>query len=323
MKTALITGVTGQDGAYLAQLLLRQGYKVVGGARRNSHSGMGRLERLGIADAVEIVPFELLETLHLMRTLEAAEPDEIYNLAAQSFVGVSFEHPLYTAEVTGLGPLRLLEAVRHVNPKIKFYQASSSEMFGKVSSSPQNEETSFRPRSPYGIAKCFAHQAAVNYREAYGMFVCNGILFNHESPLRGEEFVTRKITLAAARIAAGQQKQLSLGNLSALRDWGFAGDYVKAMYAMMQHPVPYDFVIATGESHSVGDFAVAAFKAVNLSWQDYVVIDPKFNRPADVEILCGDASKAKDLLGWEPLVRFEHLVEMMVSADCRLVEDAR
>ncbi|KKM75192.1 hypothetical protein LCGC14_1392780 [marine sediment metagenome] len=323
MKTALITGVTGQDGAYLAQLLLRQGYKVVGGARRNSHSGMGRLERLGIADAVEIVPFELLETLHLMRTLEAVEPDEIYNLAAQSFVGVSFEHPLYTAEVTGLGPLRLLEAVRHVNPKIKFYQASSSEMFGKVSGSPQNEETSFRPRSPYGIAKCFAHQAAVNYREAYGMFVCNGILFNHESPLRGEEFVTRKITLAAARIAAGQQKQLSLGNLSALRDWGFAGDYVKAMYAMMQHPVPYDFVIATGESHSVGDFAVAAFKAVNLSWQDYVVIDPKFNRPADVEILCGDASKAKDLLGWEPLVRFEHLVEMMVSADCRLVEDAR
>ena len=323
MKTALITGVTGQDGAYLAQLLLQNDYRVVGGERRTAQNSLGRLERLGIAKDVEVVPLELLENENIQRTIADVQPDEIYNLAAQSFVGVSFEMPLYTSEVTALGALRLLEAVRVINPKIRFYQASSSEMFGAVTSSLQDEDTPFHPRSPYGVAKCFAHHSSVLYREAYDIFVACGVLFNHESPLRGEEFVTRKITLAAARIAAGKQKTLSLGNLDARRDWGFAGDYVKAMWLMMQQREPRDYVIATGEAHSVGDFVAHAFRAVNLNWQDYVVIDPKFNRPADVEILCGDATKAKDLLGWEPLVRFEHLVELMVSADCRLVEDGK
>ncbi|KKM90266.1 hypothetical protein LCGC14_1240260 [marine sediment metagenome] len=323
MKTALVTGITGQDGAYLAQLLLQQGYRVVGGARRTSHHSLGRLERLGVAEEVELVPLELIEMTNLMRTIENVQPDEVYNLAAQSFVGLSFEFPLYTSDVTGLGALRLLEAVRGVNPKIKFYQASSSEMFGKVSGSPQAEDTPFNPRSPYGIAKAFAHQGAVLYREAYDMFVCAGVLFNHESPLRGEEFVTRKITLAAARIAAGKQKDLNLGNLDARRDWGFAGDYVKAMWLMMQQQEPRDYVVATGETHSVEDFVEAAFLEVSLDWRDYVVVDSKLKRPADVELLCGDASKAKRLLGWEPTVRFKDLVELMVSADCRLVEDGK
>jgi GDPmannose 4,6-dehydratase len=319
MPTALITGVTGQDGAYLARLLLEKGYKVVGGVRRNGHDSLGRLDYLGVAEEVETVPLELLEHTNLLDIVERIQPDEIYNLAAQSYVGVSFQQPLFTAEVTGLGALRLLEAVQQVNRKIKFYQASSSEMFGKVKSTPQNEDTPFHPRSPYAVAKAFAHWSAVNYREAYGMFVCCGILFNHESPLRGTEFVTRKITHSLARIKKGKQNTLHLGNLEAQRDWGYAPEYVQAMWAMLQQEQPDDYVVATGEAHSVREFAQEAFAALGLDWQDYVIVDEELRRPADVELLVGDSSKAQSKLGWKPSTRFKDLVGIMVEEDLKRV----
>ncbi|MDP2673758.1 MAG: GDP-mannose 4,6-dehydratase [Dehalococcoidia bacterium] len=319
MPTALITGITGQDGAYLARLLLQKGYKVIGGVRRNGHNTLERLDYLGIAEEVETVPLELLEHTNLLDVIERTQPDEVYNLAAQSFVGVSFEQPVFTAEVTGIGALRLLEAIQKINPKIKFYQASSSEMFGKVSSTPQNEETPFHPRSPYAISKAFAHWCAVNYREAYGMFACCGIMFNHESPLRGLEFVTRKISHALARIKVGKQKNLHLGNMEARRDWGYAPEYVEAMWMMLQQDEPDDYVIATGEAHSVRDFVQEAFGVLGLDPQKYVVVDEALRRPADVEILAGDASKAHRKLGWKPTTSFKELVSIMVEEDLKRV----
>ena len=319
MPTALITGITGQDGAYLARLLLEKGYKVIGGVRRNGYNSQGRLDYLGIADDVETVPLELLEHTNLLDVVERIQPDEVYNLAAQSYVGVSFQQPIFTAEVTGLGALRLLEAVQQVNRKIKFYQASSSEMFGKVRATPQNEETPFHPRSPYAVAKAFAHWCSVNYREAYGMFVCCGILFNHESPLRGIEFVTRKITHSLARIKNGTQDRLHLGNLEAQRDWGYAPEYVQAMWAMLQQKEPDDYVVATGEAHSVREFVQEAFATLEMDWHDYVVVDEELRRPADVELLVGDFSKAQSKLGWTPSTRFKDLVGIMVEEDLKRV----
>ena len=319
MPTALITGITGQDGAYLARLLLQKGYKVIGGVRRNGHNTLERLDYLGIAEEVETVSLELLEHTNLLDAIERTQPDEVYNLAAQSFVGVSFEQPVFTAEVTGIGALRLLEAIQKINPKIKFYQASSSEMFGKVSSTPQNEETPFHPRSPYAVSKAFAHWCAVNYREAYGMFACCGIMFNHESPLRGLEFVTRKISYALARIKVGKQKNLHLGNMEARRDWGYAPEYVEAMWMMLQQDEPDDYVIATGEAHSVRDFVQEAFGVLGLDPQKYVVVDEALRRPADVEILAGDSSKAHRKLGWKPTTSFKELVGIMVEEDLKRV----
>lgn len=319
MKKALITGITGQDGAYLAQLLLQKGYEVIGGIRRSGHYDLERLDYLGITDKVELVAMELLEHTNLLHVLERIQPDELYNLAAQSYVGVSFEQPVFTAEVTGIGALRLLEAVHAVNPNIKFYQASSSEMFGKVRSVPQNEETPFHPRSPYAISKLFAHWCAVNYREAYGMFICCGIMFNHESPLRGPEFVTRKISHGVARIKKGKQEKIHLGNLEAQRDWGYAPEYVDAMWMMLQQDEPDDCVIATGEAHSVREFVQEAFGIVGLDWQKYVVADEEFRRPAEVEALVGDFSKAQRKLGWKPSTRFKDLVRIMVEEDLKRV----
>lgn len=321
MKRALVTGITGQDGAYLAQFLLEKGYQVYGAVRRSSTVNLERLEYLGIAEQVELVPLDLLDLGSIIRVLERVQPDEVYNLAAQSFVAVSFDQPVATGQITGLGAVNVLEAIRIVNPKIKFYQASSSEMFGKVQTVPQNEQTPFYPRSPYAAAKVYAHWMTVNYREAYGLFACSGILFNHESPLRGLEFVTRKITHGVARIKYGLTKELRLGNLEAKRDWGYAGDYVEAMWLMLQQPQPDDYVIATGEAHSVREFAMRAFAYVGLNWEDYVVVDPQFMRPADVELLVGDASKAKRVLGWKPKTTFEQLVEMMVEADLKRVRE--
>lgn len=314
-RRALITGINGQDGAYLARLLLRNGYEVIGGVRAGSQGSPWRLSELGIVDQVRIVPLELLEMTNLLRILERFEPDEVYHLAAQSFVEVSFEQPVYTSEVTALGTARMLEAVRAVNPKIRFYQASSSEMFGNTQSTPQNEATPFRPRSPYAFAKLYAHFATINYREAHGIFAVSGICFNHESPLRGEEFVTRKIAVAVARIKAGLQKGLILGNLDARRDWGYAPEYVEAMYRMLQQEEPDDYVVATGESHSVGEFAEAAFDEIGLSWQDYVRTDAALLRPTDVYQLVGDATKAREKLGWAPQIRFKDLVRTMVGAE--------
>lgn len=319
MKKALITGITGQDGAYLARLLLEKGYRVFGGVRRNGYNSLGRLEYLGVADKVQIVPLELLEHTNLMGIVEHVEPDEVYNLAAQSYVGVSFQQPVYTAEVTGIGALRLLEAVHKINPKAKFYQASSSEMFGKVRSSPQNEETPFYPRSPYAVSKAFAHWCAVNYREAYGMFVSCGIMFNHESPLRGLEFVTRKTTHALARIKKGKQKELHLGNVEAQRDWGYAPEYVEAMWMMLQQDEPDDYVIATGESHSVRDFVQEASAILGLDPEKCVVVDEELRRPADVETLVGDFSKARRKMGWKPSTHFKDLVRIMVEEDLKRV----
>ncbi len=315
MTTALITGVTGQDGAYLAKLLLEKGYRVVGGVRRNGRDALGRLTALGIAEQVELLPFELMEYTNVRHVLERVHPDEIYNLAAQSFVGVSFEQPLYTSEVTGLGALRLFEAARVVTPRAKIYQASSSEMFGRVTVSPQNETTPFHPRSPYGVAKTFAHYSAVNYREAYDMHISCGIMFNHESVLRGTEFVTRKITRAAARIKLGLQTRLELGNLEARRDWGHAPDYVEAMWLMLQQDTPDDYVIATGETHSVEEFVKTAFEFVSLNWRGYVTSSPGQLRPADVESLCGNPRKATTALGWVPQVLFYELIAIMTRAD--------
>ncbi len=312
-KTALITGVTGQDGSYLAELLLAEGYRVYGMVRRSSMEKFDRIEH--IKEKIEIRQADLLDQYSLIKLVEEVEPDEIYNLAAMSFVPTSWNQPVLTAEYTALGVTRVLETVRAVNPKIRFYQASSSEMFGKVKEIPQNEETPFHPRSPYGVAKVYGHWITVNYRESYDLFAVSGILFNHESPRRGMEFVTRKITHQAARIKLGLSDELLLGNLEAKRDWGFAGDYVKAMYLMMQRENPEDYVIASGETHSVRELVEIAFQHLGLDYRDFVRCDPRFLRPAEVDLLIGNAAKAKKDLNWEPEVSFRGLVEMMVDAD--------
>ena len=317
-KSALITGITGQDGAYLAKLLLEKGYQVHGMYRRTSTDSRERLT--DIVDQIQLHHGDLLDELSILRLLEKTEATEVYNLAAQSFVPISWEEPVHTADVTALGVTRLLEAIRQVNPQIKMYQASSSEMFGKVQETPQSETTPFWPRSPYGVAKVYGYWITVNYRESYDMFVCNGILFNHESPLRGKEFVTRKITDAVARIKLGVQTQLSLGNLDAYRDWGFAGDYVNAMWLMLQQETADDYVISTGEQHSVREFCDIAFASVGLKTEDHVVTDPRFFRPAEVNTLLGDSSKAQSKLGWQRKVDFQQLVAMMVEADLQRVE---
>jgi GDPmannose 4,6-dehydratase len=310
---ALITGITGQDGSYLADLLLEKGYQVWGMVRRASTENFERIEH--IKDRVTLVQADLLDQLSIIEIIRDIKPDEVYNLAAQSFVPTSWVQPVLTGEFTALGVTRMLEAIRLVDKKVKFYQASSSEMFGKVREVPQNELTPFHPRSPYGVAKVYGHWITINYRESYDIFACSGILFNHESPRRGKEFVTRKITDAAARIKLGLQKELMLGNLDAKRDWGFAGDYVRAMWLMLQQPRPDDFVIATGRNHSVREFCQAAFAHAGLDYQQYVKTDPKLVRPAEVDILLGDASKAKKELDWEPRVAFEEMVRMMVDSD--------
>jgi GDPmannose 4,6-dehydratase len=315
MKRALITGITGQDGPYLAELLLSKGYKVYGTIRRLSTPNLENIRH--IHDKIELVSADLLDTTSLREAIETSEPDEIYNLAAMSFVKASFEQPVLTGEFTGIGVTRLLEAIRSVNKKIKFYQASSSEMFGKVTETPQKETTRFHPRSPYGVAKVYGHYITLNYRESYGMFACSGILFNHESPRRGIEFVTRKITNSVARIHLKKQDKLILGDLNPRRDWGFSGDYVEAMWLMLQQEKPDDYVIGTGQSHSVQEFVELAFKHVGISnWQDYVVSNhPKHMRPAEVDYLIADYSKAKKILGWQPKTSFKELVEMMVESD--------
>jgi GDPmannose 4,6-dehydratase len=317
-KKALITGITGQDGSYLAELLLEKGYDVVGAVRRSSTDHYERIDHL--ADRVTLVDADLLDPSSLVAALEQSEADEVYNLAAQSFVPTSFRQPVLTAEFTGVSVARLLEAVRQVRPEARFYQASSSEMFGKVTVTPQDEKTSFHPRSPYGVAKVYGHWITVNYRESYDMHASSGILFNHESPRRGLQFVTRKITQAVARIRHGLQKELRLGNLEARRDWGYAGDYVEAMWRMLQLDSPDDFVIATGETHSVREFCEIAFSHVDLDYREYVKTDPAFLRPAEVDLLQGDASKARDKLGWTPQVDFPGLVRMMTDADMALLD---
>ena len=312
-KKALITGITGQDGSYLAEFLLEKGYEVSGTIRRSSTDRLDRIDH--IADKLNLVQADLLDQPSLVRALEKSEPEEIYNLAAQSFVPTSWEQPVLTAEFTAVGVTRVLEAIRQVNPKIRLYQASSSEMFGKVLEVPQKETTPFYPRSPYGVAKVYGHYITVNYRESYDLFAASGILFNHESPRRGLEFVTRKITDGAARIACGKIEKLELGNLDAERDWGFAGDYVEAMWLMLQQDEPDDFVIATGETHSVREVVEIAFKRAGLDPEKDVAINKEFFRPAEVDQLVGDASKAQSVLGWKPKVSFTELIEMMTDAD--------
>jgi GDPmannose 4,6-dehydratase len=312
-RRALITGVTGQDGSYLAEFLLDKDYEVFGMVRRSSTVTFERVAH--IQDRITLVPGEILDEVSIINVLRECEPDELYNLAAQSFVQTSFSQPVFTGEATALGVTRVLDAIRFVNPKIRFYQASSSEMFGQVHESPQNELTPFHPRSPYGVAKVYGHWITVNYRESYGLHASSGILFNHESPRRGLEFVTRKITNAAARIAVGLQREVRLGNLDAQRDWGFAADYVRAMWLMLQQDTPDDFVIATGETHSVRELCEVAFSRVGLHWEDHVVVDEKFLRPAEVDVLVGDATKAHTTLDWKPEIGFPDLIEMMVDAD--------
>jgi GDPmannose 4,6-dehydratase len=313
MPTALITGVTGQDGSYLAELLLSKGYRVVGVVRRSSTTPYERIAHL--VDRVELISADLLDQHSLVEAIAACAPDEIYNLAAQSFVQTSWTQPVLTGEFTALGVTRMLEAMRRVAPKARYYQASSSEQFGKVLETPQRETTPFYPRSPYGVAKVYGHWITVNYRESYGLYAVSGILFNHESPRRGLEFVTRKVTDAAARISLGLQRELRLGNLDARRDWGFAGDYVDAMWRMLQQPSPEDYVVGTGETHSVRELCEVAFTRVGLDWQKHVVQDERFFRPAEVDVLVADATKARARLGWAPCVSFRQLVEMMVDAD--------
>lgn len=313
MKTALITGITGQDGSYLAEFLIRMGYRVAGVVRRSSSERFERLQ--AIQDKVEIHRADLLDQGSLVSVLEACKPDEVYNLAAQSFVPASFGQPILTGTVTALGVTNILEAIRIVNPEIRFYQASSSEMFGKVQETPQTERTPFYPRSPYGVAKLYGHWITVNYRESYGIHACSGILFNHESPRRGTEFVTRKVSRAAARIKLGIDHELRLGNLEARRDWGWAPDYVRAMWLMLQQPTPSDYVVATGECNTIRDLLDAAFESVDLDWRPFVVRDAAFVRPVDVELLVGDASRARRDLGWEPSVTFREMIAMMVNAD--------
>lgn len=313
MPTALITGITGQDGSYLAELLLDKGYDVWGMVRRSSTESYDRIEH--IRERISFVQGDLLDQPSLTQALIEAEPDEVYNLAAQSFVPTSWAQPVLTAEFTAVGVTRLLEAIKQVNPKIRFYQASSSEMFGKVQEVPQSEVTPLYPRSPYGVAKCYGHYITVNYRESYGMHCSSGILFNHESPRRGLEFVTRKVTDGVARIKLGLADHLAMGNLDAKRDWGFAGDYVEAMWRMLQQDEPDDYVVATGETHTVERLVELAFGHADLDWKDYIRIDERFVRPAEVDLLIGDPAKAKAKLGWEPKVSFEELVAMMVDAD--------
>lgn len=336
VKTAFITGITGQDGAYLTELLLDKGYRVYGSYRRTSSVNFWRLEELGIHNHpnLELVEYDLTDPGASIRLLQRIEPDEIYNLAAQSFVGVSFEQPVTTAHITGLGVLHLLEAIRIVNPKIRFYQASTSEMYGKIHEMPQTETTFFHPRSPYGVAKLFAHWSTVNYRESYDLFACSGILFNHESPLRGQEFVTRKITDAVAKIHLGQQETLELGNLNAQRDWGYAKEYVEGMHRMLQHAEPDTYVLATNRTWTVRHFVELAFQAVGIQieWQGHedselgrdastgqirVRVNPKYYRPCEVDILCGNPQKAHDQLGWTPTTTLEELCRLMVEADLR------
>jgi GDPmannose 4,6-dehydratase len=318
MPTALITGVTGQDGSYLAEFLLEKGYRVIGMVRRTSTINFSRLEH--IQDRIDIVQGDLLDQMSIIGILQEYRPQEVYNLAAQSFVPTSFTQPVLTGEFTALGVTRMLEAVRIVDPSIRFYQASSSEMFGKVAEVPQRESTPLHPRSPYGVAKVYGHWITINYRESYQMHASSGILFNHESPRRGLEFVTHKITHGAARIKLGMADELRLGNLEARRDWGYAGDYVRAMWLMLQQEQPDDFVVATGETHSVEEFVAEAFGCLDLDWHDYVVQDPRFYRPAEVDLLVGDASKAGRILGWEPTVDFAGLVRLMVDADMQALQ---
>jgi GDPmannose 4,6-dehydratase len=339
-KTALITGITGQDGSLMARLLLDKGYRVVGGMRRTSGAQGARLDELGIADAVERTSLDILEMSNLLRVLDEVRPDEIYNFGGQSFVTESFRQPIYTAEVTGLGVARLLEAVRTACPSARFFQASSSEMFGNAQASPQNEQTPFHPRSPYAIAKLMGHWMTVNYRESFGLHACSGIMFNHESPLRGQEFVTRRITLSLARVKHGLLPVLELGNLGAMRDWGYAGDYVEGVWAMTQHPTPGDFVLATGENHSVRDFLIKAAAVLGMdlafegeglgergidrvSGREVIRVNPALFRPAEVDVLLGSAAKAEREFGWKRKVGFAGLVEMMAQADERRVRDNR
>jgi GDPmannose 4,6-dehydratase len=323
IKKALITGVTGQDGAYLSKLLLHKGYKVYGLLARRSSDTQWRLRHLGIENDIDLREGDLTDLSSLTRLLAAIEVDEVYNLGAQSFVATSWMQPILTGLTTGLGAVHLLEAIRLTNPTMRFYQASSSEMFGKVQEPVQSESTPFYPRSPYGVAKLYAHWMTVNYRESFKMFACSGILFNHESPLRGIEFVTRKISDAVARIKLGLQHELRLGNLEAMRDWGFAADYVEAMWMMLQQPKPDDYVVATGRCASVRDFCQLAFKHVGLDYERYVITDKKFERPAEVDVLLGNAAKASTALGWKPRTRLEELVTMMVDADLVRVESER
>ena len=327
-KTALLTGITGQDGSYLAELLLGKGYTVHGVVRRSSSFATGRIDHLRqhpeAGARLHLHYGDLGDASGLRRIIEQALPDEVYNLAAQSHVRISFDQPAYTADVVGLGALRLLEAIRDHNKRhgraVRYYQAGSSEMFGQAAEIPQREATPFHPRSPYACAKCYAHWQTVNYREAYGLFAVNGILFNHESPRRGENFVTRKITRSATRIKLGMQDKLVLGNLEARRDWGFAGDYVEAMWLMLQQAQPSDYVVATGETHSVREFLALAFERLQLGWQQYVEFDSRFIRPAEVDLLVGDASRSRSLLGWQPRVGFRQLVALMVDADLELAQ---
>jgi GDPmannose 4,6-dehydratase len=320
-KTALITGITGQDGSYLAELLLEQGYRVCGMVRRSSTENFQRIEHL--SGKVELVQGDLLDPTSLAHVLTETRPDEVYNLAAMSFVPTSWKQPVLTGEFTALGVTRLLDAVRQVCPAARFYQASSSEMFGKVLETPQRETTPFYPRSPYGVAKAYGHHITVNYRESYGLFACSGILFNHESPRRGLEFVTRKITHGVARIKVGLDRELRLGNLQAKRDWGFAGDYVRAMWFMLQQAEPDDYVIGTGQAHTVEEFVEIAFGYAGLHWRNHVVIDPQFYRPAEVDLLMADPAKAGQKLAWQPRVSFEGLVKMMVDHDLKMLGGTR
>ena len=317
-KTALITGISGQDGSYLAEFLLAKGYRVVGTVRRSSAPNLWRIEHL--LDKVELRPADLLDQLSIVRLIEDVQPDEFYNLAAMSFVPASWDTPLLTGEFNSQGVTRVLEAIRQVKPDTRFYQASSSEMYGKVRAVPQSEDTPFHPRSPYGVSKVFGHYITVNYRESYGMFACSGILFNHESPRRGLEFVTRKVTDGVARIKLGLADSLPLGNLDARRDWGFAGDYIKAMWLMLQQATPDDYVVATGETHPVRELVQIAFQHVGLDWEKYVKVDPRFLRPAEVDLLIGDPAKARTQLGWQQDVDFRGLVTMMVDADVARLE---
>ncbi len=321
MPTALITGITGQDGSYLSEYLLKKGYTVVGMVRRSSTVTFERLSH--IQDEIAIVQGDLHDQSSLVALLEEYKPEEVYNLAAQSFVPTSWSQPILTGEVTALGVSRLLEAIRLVNPKVKFYQASSSEMFGKVVEVPQHENTPFYPRSPYGVAKVYGHWITINYRESFDIFAASGILFNHESPRRGIEFVTRKISYNAAKIKLGLSKELRLGNLEARRDWGYAGDYVEAMWLMLQHHAPDNFVIGTGETHSVREFCELAFGYVGLNYEDYIVQDQRYYRPAEVDLLISDPTKAHKELGWKPKVSFKELVEMMVESDLRLIQSTK
>jgi len=318
MKRALITGVTGQDGSYLAEFLLEKGYEVYGIVRRASTEKFERIAHL--MDTIEIIPGDLLDQNSLFHALDTIRPHEVYNLAAQSFVPTSWNQPLLTGEITALGVTRMLEAIKMVDTSIRFYQASSSEMFGKVREVPQSEKTPFYPRSPYGVAKVYGHWITINYRESYNIFACSGILFNHESPRRGMEFVTRKISYGAAKIKLGLASELRLGNLSSKRDWGFSGDYVKAMWMMLQQPEPDDYVIATGETHSVEEAVDIAFSHVGLDWHEYVKSDKRFFRPAEVDLLVGDCTKARNTLGWKPEIDFKGLITMMVDHDLKVLK---